>query len=77
MAEATEKRWLKPAQAAKFLASHKTGYRMLPQLIADGVEVVKLSERVTLINANDLARWRDAHRVTEAPAGGPSAVQHD
>ena len=52
------KRYIKPSQVARRLGvSRATIYRRLPKLQAVGVEVVRTSERVTLVNESDLERY--------------------
>jgi hypothetical protein len=50
--------YIKPAQAAKRLGlSRATVYRRLPELRAAGVEILHVSERVTLVNEDDLDHY--------------------
>lgn len=52
------KRYIKPSQVAQRLGvSRATAYRLLPKLQTSGVEVLRTSERVTLVNEADLERY--------------------
>ena len=51
------RRYVKPGQVAQRLGvSRATVYRRLPELQAAGVEIIHASERVTLVNEDDLER---------------------
>ena len=52
------KRYIKPSQLARRLGvSRATAYRRLPKLQDAGVEILRTSERVTLVNEADLERY--------------------
>ena len=51
-------RYVKPRQVAQRLGvSRATAYRRLPKLQDAGVEILRTSERVTLVNEADLERY--------------------
>jgi hypothetical protein len=58
-----EHQWIKPAEAAKRMGVSKpTMYRLLPRLAAEGVEIFKPAQRVTLIDVASFESWMQRQR---------------
>ncbi len=73
-----DSRWVKPAQAAKRIGVSKTTfYRMLPRLAAEGVAILKLSERITLVDMPELESWVAQHRLVVPPDPTSSQASGD
>jgi hypothetical protein len=68
-----DRKWIKPVEAAEEVGVSKaTMYRLLPRIAADGVEIIKPSERVTLIARESFRAWIDRQRLTGRPKGSDS-----
>jgi predicted DNA-binding transcriptional regulator YafY len=66
------KRYLRPSQAARRMGvSRATIYRRLSPLQAAGVEVLRTSERVTLVGEADLERYLATSHLSLATASQP------